>query len=167
MDALPSSMALRESINAYPVLLTAHVVSMCLFAGIIIFWDMRLAGVALPRVRVSTIPPRLFPWAVGTGFVISTVTGLLLLYSQPLRYYPNFWFWMKNGLLFFAGLNAFIFHMTTYHSVDAWDTDRITPRAARLAGYFSLALWAGIIMTGRMIAYSALVPQWWVDLGLS
>ena len=31
-DALESSIALRESLNAYPILLTAHVVSMCLFA---------------------------------------------------------------------------------------------------------------------------------------
>ena len=46
-DALESSIALRESLNGYPILLTAHVVSMCLFAGLIAFWDMRLVGFAL------------------------------------------------------------------------------------------------------------------------
>ena len=27
-------------------------------------------------------------------------------------------------------------------------------------------LWAGIIVTGRMIAYSGLVPDWWIALEL-
>ena len=27
----------------------------------------------------------------------------------------------------------------------------------------SLVMWSAIIITGRMIAYSALVPQWWLD----
>jgi hypothetical protein len=166
METLPSSIMLRESINGYPVLLTSHIVSMCLFVGLIAFWDMRLAGLALRGERVSTIPPRIFPWALGLGFLISLVTGALLFYSQPMRYYTNFWFWLKSGMLILAGVNAAVFHLTTYQSVDTWDTAQVTPPAARFAGVFSLALWAGIIITGRMTAYSGLVPQWWVDLGL-
>ena len=62
VDALPSSISLRESLNAYPMLLTTHVVSMCLFAGLISFWDMRLVGLTLRKVPVSNIPTRIFPW---------------------------------------------------------------------------------------------------------
>ena len=166
MEALPSSVALRESINAYPILLTSHIVSMCLFVGLIAFWDMRLAGLTLRSVRVSIIPSRLFPWALGLGFGVSAVTGLLLVYGQPMRYYTNFWFWLKMGMMVVAGVNALVFHLTTEQSVREWDTDRVPPSAARFAGFFSLALWAGIIITGRMTAYSGLVPRWWVDLGL-
>jgi len=166
MEALPSSVALRESINGYPILLTTHVVSMCIFAGIIIFWDMRLAGLTLRGVRVSSIPSRLFPWALGLGFGLSLLTGLLLFWGQPMRYYTNFYFWLKMGMLGLAGANALVFHLTAYNTVNDWDTDRVGPLAARFAGFFSLALWAGIIVTGRMTAYSGLVPQWWTDLGL-
>ena len=49
LDALPSSLALRESLNAYPILLTSHVVSMCLFVGLIAFWDLRLVGITLKK----------------------------------------------------------------------------------------------------------------------
>jgi hypothetical protein len=41
------------------------------------------------------------------------------------------------------------------------------PFEARVAGFLSLVVWASIIITGRMIAYSALVPQWWLDIGLN
>ena len=153
MEALPSSIALRESIYGYPILLTTHVVSMCLFAGLIAFWDMRLVGVTLKRVPVSNIPPRYFPWAL-VGFAISSISGLLLFYSAPMRFYGNFFFWVKNLMLVLAGVNALVFHLTTYHSVATWDSDAVTPFGARLAGVLSLALWAGIILTGRMIAYN-------------
>ena len=76
MEALPSSIALRESINGYPVLLTSHVVSMCVFVGLIAFWDMRLAGLALRGERVSTLPPRLFPWALGLAAVAGLIGAL-------------------------------------------------------------------------------------------
>lgn len=166
LDSLPSSIALRESLNAYPILLTSHVVSMCLFAGLIAFWDMRLVGIALKRVPVSNIPRRLFPWAIA-GFLISTITGLLLFYSQPMRFYGNFYFWFKNALMFLAGVNALAFHLSTYHSVAAWEHNTVTPFGARLAGALSLALWAGVVVTGRMIAYSGLMPDWWDNLNLN
>ena len=166
MDALPSSLALRESLNAYPILLTSHVVTMALFVGLIAFWDLRLIGMTLKRVPVSNIPPRLFPLAIA-GFVISSITGFLLFYSQPMRFYGNFYFWFKNLLMLVLGVNALVFHLTTYHSVAAWDNDAVTPLSARLAGALSLALWAGVVVTGRLIAYSGLMPDWWNGLNLN
>ena len=166
VNAMPSSIALRESFNAYPILLTLHLVSMAMFAGLIMLWDMRLVGISLKPVPVSKMASHdfpFFPWSV-VGFLVSTVTGLLLFYSQPMRYFDNFYFWIKMGLLALAGLNALAFHLTTMHNVHDWENRFPTPRAARIAGIASLALWAGIIATGRLTAYSGLVPDWWVAL---
>jgi hypothetical protein len=38
--------------------------------------------------------------------------------------------------------------------VREWGDAEQPPRAARLAGYASLVLWAGIIISGRLIAYN-------------
>ena len=165
VDALPSSISLRESLNAYPILLTAHVVSMCLFAGVFAFWDLRLLSLTLKPAAVSDIQSRLLPWGL-TGFAISAVTGLLLLYSQPMRYFGNFYFWLKFGLIFLAGLNMMVFHVTTNRTVAAWNNDAKTPLGARVAGVASLLLWAGVVVTGRLMAYSGLVPDWWKSLNL-
>jgi hypothetical protein len=166
VDALPSSIALRESIYGYPFLLTSHVVSMCLFAGLIIMMDLRLAGLGTLRTPCSQVQKRLFPWQM-LGLALSTISGLLLLYGQPMRFYGNFYFWAKNLMMVLAGVNALTFHLTTYRSVPAWDSDAVPPFGARLAGALSLALWAGIVVTGRMIAYSGLMPAWWDDLNLN
>ena len=165
VDAMPTSIAWRESLNGYPLLLTAHVVSMGLVAGVIIFWDMRLAGMALKRVPVSTIQGRMFPWMY-LGLAVNVVTGLAMVFSQPMRYYPNFYFWSKLIFMLLAAANALYFHVTINRTVEEWEDNPVYPFAARMAGYASLALWAGIIVTGRMQAYSGLVPDWWVALEL-
>lgn len=166
LEATPMSTVLRESIYGYPIMLTSHVVSMCLIAGLLVMMDLRLTGLGNLRTPVTQIQHRLFPWQM-LGLAMAMTSGGLLFYSQPMRFYGNFWFWMKNLLLLLALLNAMWFHLTTYRTVSEWDTARTPPVRARLAGAFGLALWSGIVVTGRMIAYSGLVPQWWIDLELT
>ena len=158
VDALPSSVAIRESIYGYPALLTAHVIAMCLFAGLVIMMDLRLVGLAYRETPVSQIQRRLFPWQM-VGMALSAITGGLLFYGQPLRYYGKVFFWIKVLFMVLAGVNAIAFHFTTYRSVATWDSDRALPTGARLAGAFSLALWAGVVMTGRLTAYNWLTYE--------
>lgn len=153
VDAIPSSIAMRESLYGYPGLLTAHVVSMCLFAGLVIMMDLRLVGVGNQRTPFSEIQKRTFPWQM-LGLVLSSVTGLLLFYSQPMRYYGKVFYWTKLALMVLAGVNALYFHLTTYRSVAAWDTDAVTPFGAKMAGAVSLVLWAGVVAFGRLTAYN-------------
>jgi hypothetical protein len=60
VNEFPSSVALRESLYGYPALLTAHVVTMCLFAGLIVMMDLRLVGRLHGHTRVPG-QKRLFP----------------------------------------------------------------------------------------------------------
>jgi hypothetical protein len=152
MDALPSSIALRESLYGYPILLTAHVVSLAMFAGLVAMMDLRLLGVAYGATPFSEVQRRLFPWQM-VGMTLSFATGLLLFYSQPLRYYPKLFYWMKMALIVVAGVNAMLFHFTTYRSVVAWDTGLHPPTKARVAAVLSLTLWACIVIFGRLTAY--------------
>jgi hypothetical protein len=153
IDAMPSSIALRESTYGYAGVLTAHLVSMCLFAGLIIMMDLRLVGWGNLRTPISQLQKRLFPWQM-FGMGLSALTGFLLVYSQPFRYYGKVFFWAKMVLMGLAGINAIAFHLTTYRNVADWDTARVGPLAARLAGFASLALWASAAILGRLTAYN-------------
>jgi len=53
----------------------------------------------------------------------------------------------------FAGVNALIFHFTTYHDVKRWERG-CTPFEAKFAGAFSILLWFGIVAAGRWIAFT-------------
>ena len=151
-DALPSSIALRESTYGYTALLTIHVVSMCVFAGLVIMMDLRLAGFGNKRTPISEIQKRLFPWQM-LGMVGAAITGVLLFYGQPMRYYGKLFYWTKIALMILAGLNAMYFHLTTYRSVAEWDTADKPPFQSRVAGVVSLVLWAGVVVFGRLTAY--------------
>ena len=82
------------------------------------------------------------------------ITGLLIFYSSPIRYYHNIFFRLKVVLLIVAGLNAFVFHRGVHRRVKEWDLDPVSPREARVAGAVSLVAWALIVVAGRMIAYN-------------
>ncbi|HIN49958.1 MAG: hypothetical protein MK486_10710 [Gemmatimonadetes bacterium] len=151
VDAFPSSIAMRESIFAFPVLLTVHVVSLVMFAGLVMMMDLRLLGAAYRGTPFSEVQARLFPWQM-VGMVVTSIAGLLLFYSQPMRYFGKLLYWIKMGLIVLAGVNAMLFHFTTYRSIAKWDTTS-PPLGAKVAGVLSLAMWACIVAFGRLTAY--------------
>lgn len=150
-DALPSSILMRESLYAFPGLLTAHVVTLVMFAGLVAMMDLRLLGIAYRTTPFSEVQSRLFPWQMAAG-ALTVVAGTLLFYSQPLRYYGKVLYWVKMGLIVLALLNAMLFHFTTYRSIDKWDTAS-PPTGAKVAGVASLVMWGCIVVTGRLTAY--------------
>ncbi len=88
------------------------------------------------------------------GFAVMVVSGVLLFYAIPVRSYQNIFFRTKCIFLILAGVNAFTFHTGIFRKVSSWGRDAQPPSRARLAGIASLVLWAGVIITGRMIAYN-------------
>ena len=154
----PGSIALHESRYLYLIVLTVHVMTLCVFVGIAVILNLRLMGVTMLRVPVSEVVGRLLPWIVA-GFTVMIVSGSLLFYADPLEKYGNLFFRVKMGLLILAGVNVWVFYTTVYRSVVEWDLDPVPPGRARLVGGVGLVLWAAIITAGRMIPYQA----YWFD----
>jgi hypothetical protein len=147
------SVALHESLYMYPLVESAHVLTLCLFLGLAVMLDLRLLGLTLVRVPMSDIKRRLGPW-MAAGFIVMVITGVMLFYAIPVRSYQSVFFRVKVLALILAGLNAWVFHTTIDRRVAEWDRDPVPPRAARRAGATSLVLWAIIVVAGRMIAYN-------------
>jgi len=149
----PWSVGIHESEIAYSVIESLHVWSMCLFFGLTVIFDLRLLGWTMRKVPVSEFARRLLPWTIA-GFVVMAISGVLLFYAIPVRSYQNIFFRFKVILMLLAGLNVWIFHSRVYPKVADWDPDPVPPKSARVAGALSLALWDGVVVSGRMIAYN-------------
>jgi hypothetical protein len=147
------SIALHESVYVYPLVESVHVLTLCVFVGMSVLFDLRLLGLVLPQVRASEMAARLMPW-MKVGFAVMVMSGVLLFYAVPVRSFQNIFFRIKMITLVLAGLNAWIFQVGVRRRTAEWDLLPTPPRAARIAGMTSLALWAAIIVSGRMIAYS-------------
>jgi hypothetical protein len=153
VNEFETSIALRESAYAFPWVVVSHVVSMSFFAGTILMMDLRLLGVGHMHTPFSQVQRRLFPWQMA-GMALSTITGLTLVYGNPLNYYANIIFWTKMLAIGLAGLNALAFHFITEYTVIDWDAGKVPPFGAKLAGVLSILLWVNVIVAGRLIPYN-------------
>ncbi len=147
-----ASRGIHESFYLYNWIETTHVLTLMICLGMLFFIDMRMLGLAMTNVPASQIAARLnIPMMI--GFVIMFITGILLWYAVPVRTTQSLWFRIKMLLLVAAAINAYLFHRQMKASVSSWDTDRRAPKRLRISAALSLAFWAGVITTGRLIAY--------------
>ena len=70
------SIALHESLWVWPLIESAHVLTLTIFAGSAMLFDLRLTGHALRSMPAETVLARLLPWT-RLGFALMVATGLL------------------------------------------------------------------------------------------
>jgi hypothetical protein len=150
------SVGIRESIWTYPIIESVHVLGLTLFLGLLLLWDTRLLGFVLRRVPVSALWRQLFPW-IAFGAILVTISGSLLFWSDPVKFYGNIFFRVKVVALLLAAANAGAYHLGIERRLVEWDT-AATPRAAKIAGATSIAVWAVVVVVGRLIAYNWFAP---------
>jgi len=150
------STGLRESVYVWACVDGVHVLGLCIFLGMLLFWELRLFDVGLRTVSVSETWERLSPWIMA-GFVVMTISGVLLFVSEPVRFWGNIFFRIKLVALVLAGVNALGFHYGMGKRLVDWDA-RPLPQVAHLVGIASITLWILIVFCGRLIAYNWFAP---------
>ena len=150
---LPLSAAIRENVNAFPLLESLHVLALAMVFGTILIVDLRLIGVASHRRDAARLIREFLPYT-WVGFVLAVLTGLGMFMSNALSYAANTYFLLKMVGLGVAGLNMAWFHSTAYRRISEWDETMPPPRAARFAGFTSLITWMVVIFLGRWIGFT-------------
>ncbi|MWV26860.1 DUF6644 family protein [Aurantiacibacter rhizosphaerae] len=153
INDLPLSAAIRENINAFPMLESLHVLAVAIVFGTILVVDLRLFGIASHRSSAQRLSAELLPYTWG-AFVLAVITGVLMFITNPISYANNTEFLIKLILIAVAGLNMVWFHSTTYRRIAEWDEDMPPPTAARIAGAVSFVLWTAVIFLGRWIGFT-------------
>ncbi len=77
LEATQVGTLVRESLYGFPILVGLHILGLTLSVGMLMWFDLRLLGVALTSAPVTRVYRRLIPWAT-VGFVVMVVTGALL-----------------------------------------------------------------------------------------
>lgn len=149
---LPPSIWVAESdtVWAYPFVLFVHTVGIALTGGSAAVILMRVLGFArslpLPAMR------KLFPslWA---GFVLNAISGTLLFNAAATTTGYNPTYYLKLVLLLFATLT--LLPVRTFIYTDRAGSGSGVPFRVQGFAALSLFLWAGVVATGRLIAYLA------------
>lgn len=152
LQSTPPAVAIAESSWLFPTIETVHVLALTIVVGSISMIDLRLLGAAQRNRSVIELSTEVLPWT-WIGFLVAACTGALMFASNAVKYFGNVPFRIKLALLLLAGLNMLYFHLVPYRSAHEWHLQARIPRAGRIAGGVSLALWISIVGFGRWIGF--------------
>jgi hypothetical protein len=148
------SIAIREGALYYPIIGGVHLLAIALFGGMLLAVDLRLLGWGMRRRAVSDVVDQLRVWK-RIGFVVVVASGALLAWAEPLKLYHSKSFWIKMTLFLLVAVHALVFRRAVYSNPARLDEAPSIPAIAKLAAALSLILWAGLVFSGRLIAFDA------------
>lgn len=150
IESTDLSTAIREGALLYPIIGGIHLLGIALFGGMVLVTDLRLLGWAMRRHAVEDIVQQFRPWK-WVGFAVVAASGLLLAWAEPQKLYRSPAFWVKMTLLALVGVHALGFRARVYGHTARPDVAETVE--GKLAACISLVLWAGLIVSGRLIAF--------------
>ena len=150
LESTDFSTWVRESpsVFAFPAILSCHTVGMGLAAGINGALALRILGAA-PGVPLREMK-RFFP-VMWFGFWLNFVSGVALLIAYPTKALTNPLFYLK--LVLVATAIGLVRPISRQVFGDQATTAPPLDRVRRLA-IASLLCWAGVITSGRLLAYT-------------
>jgi hypothetical protein len=157
LEATPLAAAMRGEGGwewLFPIIETIHVLALATVFGSIFLVDLRLLGWTSRSVAVSRLSSETLPLTWG-AFAFAALTGSLMFIAKAHNYFSNLQFELKFLCMLLAGINMLIFHFGVYRTVRDWDSRLPPPKAARLAGAFSVILWVSVIFFGRWIGFTS------------
>lgn len=133
----------RDTIWVYPLMLTLHAVGLAFGAGLGVALDLRVLGVApgLPLAAMRRLRPVFY-----TALAVNALSGVGLVLNSPAKWLVDPLFYAKLLLLALALADTELLSRRIAAAADTF------PGARALAA-ISLALWAGAITAGRLLAY--------------
>jgi Family of unknown function (DUF6644) len=144
--------ALRGSANAYPIVMSLHMIGIAFFGGMILMTDMRLLGWAMRSRSIADVVNQ-FRVPKRWGLLLTVTCGVLMAGSKAEEYYYNAFFRAKLILLALVVVHELAFWRGVYANPAALDQAPKIPGKAKLAAALSLVLWASIACCGRGIGY--------------
>jgi hypothetical protein len=148
------STAIREGALYYPIIGGIHLLSIALFGGMLLAVDLRLLGWTMSSRPVADVVGQLRGWK-RFGCVVVVASGALLSWAEPLKLYRSQSFWIKMALFLLVAVHALVFRKAVYGNPAKLDEAPAIPAVAKLAAALSLLLWAGLVVSGRLIAFDA------------
>ena len=146
MNELPISNAIRDSLWMVAVIDSLHLLFVVMFAGAVLVVDLRLLRGGAGDEPLAQVARDAQPWLIA-ALAGLTITGIPQIFTNALREYHSYLFWMKMAIL----LVALIYTFTLRRRVTLADEARVTPAARKAVGLISIALWTSVIVPARLI----------------
>lgn len=139
----------RESVWAFAVIESIHLLALATMGGAVLLVDMRLLNLGLRQRPVAELARDAQPF-VNVGLVVLIISGVALFASEAVKCYYSYPFWVKMITLFFATIYAY----TLRRSVAFADAGRFGGGTQAGVALLSIGLWFTVAAAGRWIGFS-------------
>jgi hypothetical protein len=136
------------SLLGYPTVLFLHTLGLGTVAGVSAAVALRVLGFGR-NVPLEALD-RLFP-IMWLGFIVSAISGLALLVTDPVTRLHQTVFYVKLALVALAVVNMQMMRSGIFRGAAV--SSGAMPSNARLLAVTSLIFWIGATTAGRLIAY--------------
>ena len=138
-----------ESLWAYPTILTVHTVGLSFLVGANAALDLRMLGFA-PGVPIA--PLGILFRVMWLGFALNAASGVALFMADATTKASQPVFFVKLALIALGLLNIRLLRRHLSRNAAQLGSGSV-PIGGRVLAGTSLALWAGAITAGRLMAY--------------
>lgn len=152
LKVTPFSVALQSTSWAVPLVQTVHILAIGAVIGSGLMIALRTLGWVAPDQTLASASLR-FLRVIWWSLPVLLVTGALMISAEPARSLENSAFLLKMGLLGFSIAVNLGYQTPLKRNPDFWELSRSRRRFGQLIALLSLALWVGVIFSGRWIAY--------------
>ncbi len=149
----PLSLFIQSHLWVIPTLQTIHILCVAIVFSAAAMLDFKLLGFISREQPLTTLVQRYLP-AAWVCVVILAITGSLLIIAEPARSILAVPFQVKMLMLLAVIIITVVFQRVVATNAVRWETAATRSPAATFTAIASLALWIGIIVAGRWIAYA-------------
>jgi hypothetical protein len=147
-DSLWVGHAISDTVWAFPLIETVHILALTIMYGAMIIIDLRLLGLVLRKQSTALLARNLEPY-MAWGLIIMLGSGFLLFTSEAMKCYVNDGFRFKMAVL----VPAVLFQFTLFRSVTRQDDLKRSRPLGWMVSVISLVLWFGVGIGGRAIGF--------------
>ena len=141
--------AVRESVWAFAVIESIHLIALVMLGGSALLVDLRLLNLGLrqrPVAELARDAQRLFSF----GLVLAVASGSALFASEAVKCYYSTPFWIKIITLFVA----ILFTFGIRNRVALAEEGRVGGATKALVAVLSIGMWFTVAAAGRWIGFS-------------
>jgi hypothetical protein len=141
--------AVRESVWAFAVIESVHLLALATLGGATLVVDMRMLNLGLRSRPVSELARDTQRFVRG-GLAVLIVSGIALFASEAVKCYYSSPFWVKMSAL----VLAIGFTFTIRRRVALASEGQVSGGVQMLVAVVSIALWFTVAASGRWIGFS-------------
>ena len=146
------SLFMVENFWNVPIAQAIHILSIAAAFGATLMTVLRVNGSAGAGLSIEQTAARFVPW-IRWGLVVIIVSGLTMIFAEPVRNMINAVFWIKMIVLIAMVLISLSYIGSVRKAALAGGTGWQASGGARGTGWVIVLLWCLIMVCGRWIAY--------------